>query len=219
MIKALNLKPAPRIGDSCYENSRIIVDPKEKGFELIYNDVGWRSPAQFQINFGFGRLIIKCKRISLFKTNRNDYELEYTGVYTHLKSIIFNWRGKHKYFNMPFSFVNGKQYLYCKDGTWVKSDKIDYPERQRLQFEKTCFFDNGGNESVNATVSMRRWVYSMAWFPFVKKTIQDIDIEFHEEVGSEKGSWKGGVVGTSFQMLKDETMDQAYHRFFTTRRF
>ncbi len=45
---------------------------------------------------------------------------------------------------------------------------------------------------------------------FIRRTI---DVEFRDEVGSEKGSWKGGTLGCGFNMLPNETIDECFNRF------
>lgn len=42
---------------------------------------------------------------------------------------------------------------------------------------------------------------------------EEIAISFHEEVGNQRGSWKGGVTGTSARMKPGETPGEALRRF------
>ena len=56
-----------------------------------------------------------------------------------------------------------------------------------------------------------RWLLS-----FTKYSVRELHIEFGQEIGPERGSWKGGTLGCSFKMLPGETAAQAWHRYSTT---
>lgn len=57
--------------------------------------------------------------------------------------------------------------------------------------------------------------YGLRWFPWAGHDVDSLTIEFSDEMGSERGSWKGGVVGTSYAMRPDDTVDEAITRFLT----
>ena len=46
-----------------------------------------------------------------------------------------------------------------------------------------------------------------------------IEIDFKDEVGHEKGSWKGGVMGCSYDLLPDESPMDCIKRMEKERRF
>jgi len=56
------------------------------------------------------------------------------------------------------------------------------------------------------------WFKWLAWFrkPKIERTL---NIEFSGETGKEKGSWKGGTVGTSIKMLPGELHEAAFRRY------
>lgn len=69
-----------------------------------------------------------------------------------------------------------------------------------------------------ATLTARRSrtrsvLWALRWFPWAGEDYDTLSIEFSEEMGSERGSWKGGVVGTSLAMRKGETVAEALDRF------
>jgi hypothetical protein len=53
------------------------------------------------------------------------------------------------------------------------------------------------------------------WLSFFRKPMvrRSLDIRFATEVGTEKGSWKGGLIGTSIQMLPGELHESAFRRY------
>lgn len=52
-----------------------------------------------------------------------------------------------------------------------------------------------------------------------KKAVHTIDIEFSDELGARRGSWKGGCVGCSYEMKPGETPVQTLMRMQRERRF
>lgn len=60
------------------------------------------------------------------------------------------------------------------------------------------------------TRQVRWW---LRWIPFVGHDLDSLIIEFSDEMGSERGSWKGGVIGTSCSMRPGETPMDAINRF------
>lgn len=61
-----------------------------------------------------------------------------------------------------------------------------------------------------------RWKWLRAILQFVpgcRLIRRSMDIEFRNEVGSRKGSWKGGTVGMGFDMRPGESLDDCWKRF------
>ena len=65
-------------------------------------------------------------------------------------------------------------------------------------------------------VDTRKW--TRYWLPF-KCISKSIDIEFNDEVGERSGSWKGGCMGCSYEMLPNETPLQTLRRMEQERKF
>ncbi len=62
------------------------------------------------------------------------------------------------------------------------------------------------------------WRLGEGWFKWLSafrrtKMKRSLDIRFSAEVGREKGSWKGGLVGTSIEMLPGELHEAAFRRY------
>jgi hypothetical protein len=62
-----------------------------------------------------------------------------------------------------------------------------------------------------ATIKPERRLWTRPWLPF-KREIRYIDVEFSDEVGERSGSWKGGVIGCSFDMKPGDTPLAALRR-------
>jgi hypothetical protein len=112
---------------------------------------------------------------------------------------------------------------------WVKPDKNYYgcwdkdkkPNDGRLFWHSPYRYvlDNGDVQETKATICVKRRAWYRKCFPFIRKTRQYIDVEFHDEVGSGTGSWKGGTIGCSYEMKKDEHPLTCLRRMETERRF
>lgn len=56
-----------------------------------------------------------------------------------------------------------------------------------------------------------RWLIRPEWWPG-KKVRETVEVEFANEMGSERGSWKGGVIGTGFEMKPNESPEECIRR-------
>lgn len=81
-------------------------------------------------------------------------------------------------------------------------------------------FDDFDGQRLTATtrIEEREWHFGTGWFKWLSwfrrpKISRSLDIEFSDETGRDKGSWKGGVIGTSIEMLPGELHEAAFRRF------
>lgn len=59
-----------------------------------------------------------------------------------------------------------------------------------------------------------KWLRSiLRYIPGGRRVRRSMEIEFRNEVGSRKGSWKGGMIGMGFSMLPNESLDDCWKRF------
>lgn len=75
-------------------------------------------------------------------------------------------------------------------------------------------------EKIIATTMIQEheWHFGTGWFKWLSwfcrpKIRRSLDISFSGETGPEKGSWKGGVVGTSIDMLPGDDHESAFRRY------
>lgn len=120
--------------------------------------------------------------------------------------------------------------LYDLDGKhfWTQSDR-DYPkdfskydrqrEQEKLVPKAQFLIRDFDGEEIQATtfVSEREWRRGDKWCKwlslFYKPMIRrDLDISYDKEVGPRKGSWKGGMMGHSIQLLEGESPESAFKR-------
>ena len=69
-----------------------------------------------------------------------------------------------------------------------------------------------------ATIKPEKRLWLRPWLPFRRES-RYIDIEFNGEVGERSGSWKGGCIGCSFDMLAGESPLDALRRMELSLKF
>ncbi len=136
------------------------------------------------------------------------------------------------YIYMPWSLKWYRTSALRKDGEWeheigrYHKEFYDTEKWKDILFYETHPYvyttSHGEKQNALATIRVterewrRRWLFNFTLFNRVTKVI---DIEFSEEVGEKKGSWKGGTVGCSFEILFSETPREALRRMELTRKF
>jgi hypothetical protein len=69
-------------------------------------------------------------------------------------------------------------------------------------------------------VEEREWrQHWLKWTSMFAHVRRSIDVHFSKEVGSRKGSWKGGVLGCGYEMKKGESALQCIKRMELERTF
>jgi hypothetical protein len=133
-----------------------------------------------------------------------------------------------KCWDLPFvSMVFETHEILSKDGGWVKvgakgcPDSWDFRQDGALTetHKYTYTLKSGKVQEVDATCTVEQRVWHRKWLPFLKLKHKCIDISFSNEVGERSGSWKGGVTGTSYEMLPNETIEQCLRRMEHERKF
>ena len=131
----------------------------------------------------------------------------------HVRHSFYGLQGEHLYDEPQGS--KGK----LGDQEW--RDRWD-AERAREDAVPTMVFsfaDYDGEELTATTkIEEREWRFGTGWFKwlsmFCKPKIQrSLDIRFSGETGPEKGSWKGGTIGHSIEMLPSELHEAAFRRY------
>lgn len=96
---------------------------------------------------------------------------------------------------------------------------------EQMGAEKDCpkvvfEFDDYDGQRIQATthIEEREWRFGEGWFKWLSLFRQpmirrSLDIAFSAEVGPEKGSWKGGTLGHSIDMLPGELHESAFLRY------
>ena len=131
------------------------------------------------------------------------------------------------FINMPWSFDWHRTSILLSDGTWAhekKGRKLHLWDIDRWFWEQKNYYyafeDPYDGELIGATFHIierewrRRW---LKWTPLFSLVKRSIDVEFFKEVGREKGSWKGGTLGTSHTLRKGEDPIDCFNRMIKER--
>lgn len=125
-----------------------------------------------------------------------------------------------------------RQSWYGPDGSeietlWETSDPVvrDAQREWRTEFEGTLVKTRFEVEDydrqrilVDTNIEEREWRFGtglFCWLSLFRKALirRTLEIEFAVEVGPDKGSWKGGLIGTSIEMLPGELHESAMRRY------
>jgi hypothetical protein len=93
--------------------------------------------------------------------------------------------------------------------------------RKKEECPKVHFgFEDYDGELIVATccIEEREWHKGSGWFKWLRwfsspKVCRSLDLAFSAEVGTEKGSWKGGTIGHGIDMLPGESPKEAFQRY------
>ena len=95
----------------------------------------------------------------------------------------------------------------------------NYDGHERIDFK---FADAYDGEIIIGTARMegRAWTRGVSWCSWMKYftdpiTHIDLSVDFNKEVGKEKGSWKGGTIGTGITLKDGENGKDGCKRFCT----
>lgn len=171
------------------------------------------------------------------------------GFTFHRDDVHLNWGDKCKIVHFPWDFDWVRTSLLMADGTWMHElggnlRRLDFPnyplapdERRgcmamsyqdvkklmwREEYPYLYKLKSGEVQERTATVSVeeREWRWRwLKWLPLNRKIRRTIAIEFSDEVGERSGSWKGGCTGCGYELLPQETPQDALRRMEAERKF
>lgn len=134
---------------------------------------------------------------------------------------------KSKCYFLPWAnwrFIGQKWYGLSGEllRTGGHSFKDDHEFEQTMPTRTFEFDDFDGKRLTAKThIEEREWRFGTGWCKWLSvfrkpKVRRSLSITFSDEVGPEKGSWKGGTIGTSIGMLPGELHEEAFKRFCET---
>lgn len=135
---------------------------------------------------------------------------------------------RHNYklsFYFPWAYQFLKREVLLNSG-WRKEERgDDFWDKQKWEgqikteiYPYTYTLNSGEKQNVTAEIYQEKR-YWRRWFGLQTKCNHYIEIEFSDEVGERSGSWKGGCIGCSYQINKEETPLQCLQRMEKDRKF
>jgi len=131
--------------------------------------------------------------------------------------------------HIPFITKNWvRTSILLKDDTWehkIRGDRKTFYTKEWKDKQKSfdyIFTDKYDNSKIPTNIYVEerewrpKWLRWTRMFAIVNRTI---DIHFSKEVGERKGSWKGGTLGCSYTLRKNETPLECLKRMETEYKF
>lgn len=142
------------------------------------------------------------------------------GFCFHDKALHINYGIDCKIYTYPWcNWEHIRHEVMLNDNTFVKATYSWKNEKEPENLWKKTqpyhyILKSGEIQTVDATyiVEEREWKLKyFKWLP-IKRVSRSIEVSFSEEVGEERGSWKGGVTGTSEEMKKVDIFFREYEK-------
>ena len=207
-----------------------------KHYKMIKDELTIKEKRKEKLNKINGEKKIKPK---LKKIYYDDCEPPRYGIYFHMNQIGICYGTKTKLYDLPWALDWIRTSALTKDGKWEtetilsKLDNIgkckDFWDKKKwgdiLYYETHPYkYITKNNEEQNCLATIRvvemewRWKW-FKWLRYTQLIKKSINIEFNDEVGERKGSWKGGCTGCSYEILPNETPFECLKRMEKERKF
>lgn len=213
--------------------------PEERWSRFVWGEItrGW-TPPRITINGWHDNHGTLCLGLLLFCLYINLPKIKHLcgqgidggsyGFYFYDDALVLCWKKKNIFLYYPWSWSFHKHWVivpcYTNDVEWLEvphrcsgrdfAKKWEYPFRYTLK--------NGTIQDRTATIFVERREWRWRWLkllPWPRKRYTAIDVVFNDEVGERTGTWKGGVTGCSYEMIKGEMPLQTLRRMERERDF
>ena len=170
------------------------------------------TPREYGIRITDGHLNIEYGRVTHDSSTeqRWGYFLPWT-QWRHVRHSYYDLEGNHfadQVERWHSSGLNGRP-------TYEDFKRIE----ESVPTQRFVFWDFDGEALVVTTrIEEREWRFGTGWFKWLSlfrraKISRYLNLTFSGETGREKGSWKGGTIGTSIEMLPGELHEAAFKRY------
>lgn len=166
-------------------------------------------PREYGINYGDGFLQIPYGRTTHDSSTEQRWScfLPWT-QWRHVRISYYGLAGEHVGSIYDKDQASG---MSRYDAQRAMEDRVP-----KMEFD---FLDHDGEALVATTyIEEREWRRGTGWFRWLsliwpKKIRRSLSLSFSGETGPEKGSWKGGTIGTGIEMLPRELHGPAFQRY------
>jgi len=147
------------------------------------------------------------------------------GVYYFGRGLWFvNGKNKKK-INMPWQWEIKENKVLTNNMAWKDFDVKNITEKKGYKIYRSDYFytlKSGEVQKVKAKFHVERHRFCwkcFLWLGWPYKERRIIDVSFDKPIGEEVDTWKGGCVGCSFDMKKNELPVQALRRMEREEKF
>ena len=205
-------------------SDRIIIGRTDKFKLEIYS--GWGFHIKYLTkgygNYGYSQFIFQLIFGNFFLTLpwkhnikvEGGHDAPSYGITYHSSSFMIYHGKKIKVVYMPFDYAWIRTSLLLKDGTWEEESKgnrknfyepkwLDKQWQIKIPYQHTTSNKEIIDLQVTCHITEREWRQKwLKWIKWGARIKRTVNVEFSEEVGPGRGSWKGGVLGTGFDITK-----------------
>ena len=166
------------------------------------------------------------------KERYNTSETPKYSMYFYMNEFYICYGRKSKSFELPWSLNWIKTSELGKNGEWyheTKNNRMEFWDKDKWEdklFIETYPYKYTTNMGVIqeclATIKVKEREWRWHWFTWLKwtsKIRKDIEIEFSQDIGEKKGSYKGGITTYSYNMRPNESPYECLKRMENERRF
>lgn len=167
--------------------------------------------------FSWGELLLK---FGIFRDKNNEYDYPCYGIIFYSVNgetpnyVCIRHGKKTRIIYLPWHKKLYKREFHAQNGGTTDKEHEAIKERHLYKYT----LESGFVQDRMASVVEKKITWT-SWWGLKKEVERRIEVKFNLEVGEDTGSWKGGVLGTSFQMKEDETALQALRRMEKTLKF
>jgi len=148
------------------------------------------------------------------------------GIYFYMDQFGIRLGDKVKLYDLPWCYEWIRTSALGINGEWYHENKknrnMDFYDtnkwKDKLYIEKVPYtYITKQNEKQECLATIRveerewRWKW-LTWLKLFSKVRREIDVVFSTDIGERKSSWKGGVTGCGYTLLKNETPIECLRR-------
>jgi hypothetical protein len=160
----------------------------------------------FSCSDGFLRVFLGAQTNDSSTTQDWSWSLPWK-QWRHVRRSLYDLNGEHHWTEPARLGYSG--------GAW----KIREAAEEACPSRTFAFTDFDGEQLTARTrIEEREWRFGEGWFKWLSlfrapRVVRSLDIRFSNETGKRKGSWKGGTIGHSIDMLPGELHEAAFRRY------
>jgi hypothetical protein len=215
------------------------------GFGIALALINWSEGSRYSLHIRLGWPNIFIKLPFRSTQGNPDYGSQTWGFSLHRYDGHFSWGNDTKIIHWPWSFDHYRTSYVRKDGSWnhdlaseqrginklgrdtaLESWKIRHEREEATKWSEDnpyrYVLKSGEVQDRIATICVEEREWRRRWLPFTKlfrKVSRTISVQFNDEVGERSGSWKGGCIGSSYEMRQHETPVDCLRRMERERKF
>lgn len=218
--------------DKSYRNDWIELCCGKSSPSLMYSTSHYFDQRHMiHISVGFAQMFLS---LPIYSKKEEDCDYPQYGLKYHDSCLWLHYGlDKWKCFHMPWDWTWVRTSYLKKDNTYIsenlgKKNRIDsWDEKWKDIFWSEIYdyqykLKSGEIQNIKAIIKVEEREWRWRWFTWLKffgKIRRTIAVEFNEEVGEERGSWKGGCTGCNYTLKKGESPLECLRRMEKERKF